>query len=221
MDFTRLVDGSITFYLRHMLAYEVTERIVNGKLSHHDIVPTRPILIYQDGVLLDKSKYDVNVNLGTIEFLEPIPPETVLTCQYWYSYISVVDAYRDDTLEPPIVVVDYAGDDEEPFELGAGRKSVRCDIEIQVYGINEGQRDDVVDSIKRALTYNVPIWDFNKNGYPVLHGGLWNKEFNPKDVVGWLYCDNRMSVRRNPLRSNDVIERGRAIINVYGEYTRS
>lgn len=221
MGLTRLTTLSLIYFLNQELSMEV----VGGQsiqrdtrtfaLKHNRLVPTRTISVYVDGELISVDGYKVYPQDGLLVFSSPLGSASV-TVDYHYSLIDVVDAYRKDVLNAPIVAVENVGDKERGMEIGTDSKLVTAEFRINVYANTEGQRDDVTDFIKRALDKTMPIWDFNK-GFPVLYGGEINPTFDVNKIVGRM-CFEHPSVRRNPLQSSDRLEVGRAIIMVRGEY---
>lgn len=221
MGLTRLTTLSLIYFLTQ----ELSNKVVGGQstrqdqrtfvLQHTNLVPTRPIFVYVDGELIEPDSYNIYPQDGRIVFSSPLE-STSVTADYHYSFIDVVDAYRKDILNAPIVAIENVSDSERGMEIGTNTKLVTAEFRIHIYAATEGQRDDITDSIKRALDKTMPIWDFNK-GFPVLYGGEINPSFDANEVVGRMLFEHP-SVIRNPLRSSDRFEVGRAIITVKGEY---
>lgn len=224
MGMTRLVDLSLNYFLAHQLARNVlgeqatTRDYKAYNLKRQNVVATRPIDVYVNGAFVDPAEYKVYPSDGKIVFNIQRDSMFVVTVDYYYPLVNVVDAYRGDFITPPIIAIDDSGDSEKGVELGTSSKSVKTEFRINVYAKTEGQRDDITDLIKAALDDAVPIWNFN-NGFPVLGDGEKNSFFDVNDTLGFIYFDDPF-VRRNPLQSSDPIELGRALITVYGEYLR-
>lgn len=224
MGITRLVSLSMHYFLPYKLSVSVLDEVATTSdskvynLKYSNLVETKPILVRIDGAPIDSSKYDYYPSDGKVVFSETLDSQSVIAVDYHYSPINVVGTHRDDFIQPPIVAVETSGDSETGVELGTKSKWVRTEFRINLYARSEGQRDDLTDSIKVALDDSMPIWNFN-DGFPVLADGRQNPSFDVTNVVGYVLFDNPV-VRRNPLRSSDPIEIGRAIVTINGEYLR-
>lgn len=217
MGITRLAHYSFYYFIRERLSHSVLKAETSTEdkkvfvLPNQRLVVTKPITVYIDDNEVDSSLYSVYPETGILVFDESV--EGVVTADYFYSFISVLDAYADDLISPPFLSIENRSDDSTPGELGSDATFISYDFRINLFGENEGNRDDLVDELKKAIYNSCPIIDFN-NGFPVDENGKL-VDFE-KEVIG--YMDLGLPrVVRNPLNSSDVIERCRAIIYVSGE----
>lgn len=226
---TRLSQLSMNYYIRHVMSFHIegekpstTDR-VSYKLRRGNLVVTKDIDVYIDGALVDKDKYDVYPQDGLIVFKTPTAAGEEVTCDYWFTFVNVLDAYTsEEEIDIPLVAIDDIGDEEEAIELGSTNKLVYVTYKLNVYGNSEAQRDDMVDMLRPAFSdQSVPIWDFNR-GFPVDYEGkliVGGGGFDKDITVGKLTFSS-VDVVRNPLQSSEPIERGRAIMTLTGEYIR-
>ena len=214
---TRFKGLSLLFYLKHHLFSDVEEEILenpvsgSGKffLKNKDLVVTRPFILKLDGVEVEPSLYTVYPLEGSV-----LPNFTLigeLTFSYSYSYCHVALTFPEGELRIPMITIEDDNDNFSPLELGTSRKQVDSLIRFHIYGANEGQRDDLADSLVTFLDANIPVYNFNQ-GFPIAFGGILNRDFDFQDRITYVSCEN-FRIRRNPLNSGEQFEKGRCIVS--------
>lgn len=221
MGKTRLVNLSLHYFLVHNLSYDVendtttTYDYVSYKLNYKNIVTTKPVTVYRNSQLVPNTEYKIFPVRGEIFFNDTQNTDDIITADFSHCFVNILQPFSEDEISPPLVAIENDNDSDRAIELGSNLSAVMYKFRIHVYGVNEGQRDDIADYIKETLKSDVYVWDFNL-GFPVLRDGSINNEFDINNVINDIYFSS-VRVQRNPLQSNDIIEKGRALITISGE----
>lgn len=248
MTLTRLVNVSFTLYVRQELSREVVgiaARTEDNRIytfPHRPFVGTKPISLYVNGLpivyekvigtgwddehgtsaILETNAGIIHVypDAGVVMFEKERAASNVITGDFSYTFVGVPGTGSiSESLRPPIVAIDSDRDDQLPMELGSASSVVETMYHVNIYGNSPGQRDDLTDRFVDVLKKPCPIWNLN-DGFPLgIYSGA-EGSFDPNNIVGIMYFD-RVSVRRNPLKSNDDIEMGRSLVSFIGTYVRA
>ncbi len=218
MQITRKLNYSFLYFLLEELSFRVDKHILvsnDGLLfesQHKNFVVTKPIEVFVDNQKVSSDGYDVYPLLGAIRFKHEVGG--TVTASYNYTFINVLNRTESDLIQPPLIAFENNSDSDYSFELGSTLSNIQALYYIHLYSINESQRDDLCDVLKKSLRKTLPVKDFNK-GFPLTSDGILRNISIP--VVNYATFSN-VNIKRNPLESTDEIERGRALISVIFEY---
>ncbi len=85
---------------------------------------------------------------------------------YSYNVVNVIDGYPTwdffETAQLPLVAVDFIGFSRSPQQLGGGYWTNRI-FNLEVFGNQEAERDQIVQVLHEALMYRFPVLDLTQN----------------------------------------------------------
>lgn len=209
MKISRLIDLSVYYYLKGSLYSNATGETLtpidakNFTSKRRHWVPSRPVNIYRNGVLVPDLLYkvyyetDVAGGVARVSFNEPVLSTDEISADFSYNYVRIADAFPEEEIGYPVLVVATGVTRGLPFELG-GPPEIVTSLYLDLFAQGEGQRDDMADAIREALDAGCPLIDFNL-GFPLLPDGTMNPSHDAtSQVVGSLEFED-ITVRRNPL----------------------
>jgi len=122
------------------------------------------------------SGYVVDYLRGNIHFSGDL---SACLSDYYWNYVSVVDAWPDEIVPPlPVVAIELLESDDKPLQLGYG--SIRTGFwNIQIFANDKGERDDLLDVIYDGIYQKrCPLYSL-KNGLPIVQrDGVYNSDFS-------------------------------------------
>ena len=153
---------------RGVLYFDVTDYCCIFGTEQSDIVK-----VYKG--VDEETSYSVNYIDGQILSSSNLTDYKV---DYWWNYVAVIDAWPNDDVPPlPVVSLLLVEGDKLPLQLGGG--DIRNAFwNIQIFGSNKGERDDLMDIIYDSL-YNkrCQIYDL-ATGLPLGRDGTFNSSFS-------------------------------------------
>jgi len=144
-----------------------------GETSIFGSEQTGIVNIYNGAVTA--SGYRVNYLAGQIESNDDLSSYSV---DYEWNYVSVLDAWpRDNVPFLPVVSIELQRGQPLPLQLGGG--DIREGYwNLQIFGKNKGERDDLMDIIFAGLdSRRCPMYTF-PSGLPLIGGGFYNGLFS-------------------------------------------
>ena len=168
----------------------------------------------------------INYPRGMVAFTQQPYPTTV-TATYSYYIVNVIDGFPDldniESLQLPAVSVDLGPIRRNPLQIGGGF-FVNRTFDLDVFARNDSERDQIVEVLDNALSYNFQILDFELADYPLNFNGdrksTYSKSIgSTSGVVATAYV-KEFSVQ--PIRIADAIKKmqHRALVTIDVQVTR-
>lgn len=185
-------------------------------------------MLYEEATFLSKEqilenedlqqRYKVNYKNGYIEFVYPLLQTDVVTADYSYTWLGIHNAWRTEEFSPPAMFV-YAGvDEEKPLQLGGG-EIYNMLFGVDIFGVNESQRNDIAYMLRSALKYKIKIYDYS-TAFPLDVRGYINPSFNIETQFrGYMDVPDirKIKIEYNPLKSGEEMEKFRANVRFHLE----
>ena len=157
---------------------------------------TGRVVVYKTGgAEIDTSDYEINYVLGGIDYTG-VGGEIPLTADYFFNYVSILDAWPGtDIPELPVVSLDMVDVDKRGYQLGSGKENVRP-TRIDIFGSSSRELRELTEYIYEGFYKKcISSLDFTY-GEPLDYDGKYS--------VGWASTINSTLTGYSPMRCDNV-----------------
>ena len=138
---------------------------------------SRVIVYNETGDVIPDTSYSVDYTDGRIITTANINPQTV---DFYWNYVSVVDAWPDGSAAiAPVVVIDIGGTDKEGYQFGAGKK-INRKCSLHIFASSVAERNDLSELLYDSLYLrSCPIYELSRGSVLDFDGTFVGSKTNP------------------------------------------
>lgn len=217
----RLIHLSLFHFLRNNIYRDVINEPVvvddnfKCKANFDSLLPSKPVFVLPQHSIVPISGCVINYVTGEILLPEDSVEDDTVRLTYSYNWVDIRYAWPDELFDTPVAAIYPGASTETGFELGSSTKEIFTRFYIDVFALDEFQRDDIAQEVREAFDNRVPLIDYNK-GFPIKANGTKDEEFSSDSLeIGSIEIDENIRITPNPTRDNfSPEERVRALIEI-------